>query len=108
MQYTDGLKSTEVCGMPDVGVQIQVFTQNHLVNANFLQDDLLQETKYKINRELWREFQQKVCWLDTLYTGGDHSKFSYRSVELSLIPGLPSGPAKSQAGCNQAVINIDF
>ena len=42
------------------------------------------------------------------YTRGHHSKFSYLSVELSLIPGVPSGPAKSRAGGNQAVINIDF
>ena len=31
-----------------------------------------------------------------------------KNIEESLIPGAPSGPAKSRAGCNQAVINIDF
>ena len=33
---------------------------------------------------------------------------TFLSVELSLIPGVPSEPAKNRTGCNEDVINIDF
>ena len=53
-------------------------------------------------------FNKRFVWMMVYRRSEKEIIESFLSVELSLIPGVPSEPAKSRGGCNEDVINIDF